>query len=91
MTAIVAVIACVLTAVVVVQHIVNEEIRILLHRLRMLNKNVEGFDSRIDILEKQCRDHHTKLETDYFNHMRDMNELNKRMMKIERRLENENH
>lgn len=87
MTVIVAVIACVLTAVIIIQHIVNEEIRIILHRLKMLNKNVNGFDSRIDILEKQGKDHHTKLETDYFNYMRDMNELNKRMMKIERRLE----
>lgn len=53
-------------------------------------KSVNELRAADDILAASINDDHTTIQKDYYNHMRDMNEINKKIIKIERRLDHEN-
>ena len=62
----------------------------MLTDIKILKTRVQGLLSREDNNTRNSDDIRQRLEEDYLNHMKDLNNFNKRLIKIERRLDHEN-
>lgn len=80
---------CAIIAMFVCLYVTVDETRTLAYRLRDCRNDVAELKEMVEIMSKNVNDNHNMIQRDYFNHMKDINEINKRIIKIERRLDNE--
>ena len=80
---------CAIIAMFICLYVTVDEIRTLAYRVRQCRNDIREQEEKIDIIIKNVNENHNMIQRDYFNHMKDINEINKRIIKIERRLDNE--
>lgn len=80
---------CAVIAMLIVLYITVNEMRTLAYRVRKCRNDIHEQEEIVGMLTQQLNDEHNTIQRDYFNHMKDINEINKRIIKIERRLDNE--
>lgn len=80
---------CAVAAMAVILYVTIDETRTLAYRVRQYRNDIREQEEIVSLLSQQLNDEHNTIQRDYFNHMKDINEVNKRIIKIERRLDNE--